>query len=298
MQTTNSRPASGNNTEPMFGMGLTDQPDPQHGALFGTTLTVPADEAAPAVAEPVQPTSTETGTHILATASVERLQSMLDSAVSLVNLARPDLGITQQHIRAELARRADEQPVEVEPTIAAGTTVRIDAGHLIDPTDNIATVVTDHLVNPDGSKNHDYVWLRFANGTENGFPVNALTPVEQPKPRRNTTITDQARAIADFIDAHPELGELFTLDSRTNEVRAQVTGNRRADALLAWFYRLDNAALSRTVHESATHIQVTGKFAGINLYVYTGFFTEQAVAALVDEPTVHTLRQLQIANAR
>ncbi|ALG07639.1 hypothetical protein [Kibdelosporangium phytohabitans] len=127
---------------------------------------------------------------------------------------------------------------------------------------------------------------------------------EQPKPRRNATITDNARAVADFIDTHHDLGEVCSLDSQAMGaplVKMQLgSRNQRhaAATLLAWFYRLDNANVTRTVYKGSVHVEVTGNVDGVPVAVFTGFAPAAASAALKNQPTVHTLRAMQIAGVR
>ncbi|MFJ8815460.1 hypothetical protein [Amycolatopsis thermoflava] len=53
------------------------------------------------------------------------------------------------------------------------TTGTIDTRQLIDPTDNRVTIL--------GPAHEGYVSVRFADGTENAFPADAVTP-DAPKP--------------------------------------------------------------------------------------------------------------------
>lgn len=133
--------------------------------------------------------------------------------------------------------------------------------------------------------------------------TTTINPTVDTPVRRNATVTDRARMLADYIDAHPDLGEVCTLtispyDKPDAGAQVQVTGARVAAALLAWFYRLDSASIDRSEYEGRTHVNVTGHLNGVSVVVYTGFYSSYAIAALKPEPTVHTLRALQVGGLR
>lgn len=129
----------------------------------------------------------------------------------------------------------------------------------------------------------------------------------QTLPRRNTTVTDRVRAVLDFIDAHPDLGEICGMSAspyRDPAVSVQIRhGGRRYGAMLAWFYRLsDNAIRTFGTPGDYMNIEVNGVLDGVRVAAITGQpidVTDEDRAVIErDEVTVHTLRRWQIEGAR
>ena len=116
----------------------------------------------------------------------------------------------------------------------------------------------------------------------------------QTLPRRNAAVTDRARMLADYIDAHPELGEVRSIDVDLHECMVHLTGPRRFHAFLAWFYTLTAA----TVSAYSGNVDVRGVLNGVRLVVYGGKpsdLSDKESVQVNDTISVHTFRRWQIA---
>lgn len=132
-------------------------------------------------------------------------------------------------------------------------------------------------------------------------------PIEPDGPNalnHNTSLIAQARVIGDLLDKHPELGKVcsFSVDAQWPAVvHVSHSHPAPAEALLAWFGLLDDAALSRTAYPDGTQVYVSGTLDGgaVQVRAFFAFKTQDARKRLSgDKVTVATLRALQADGAR
>lgn len=117
---------------------------------------------------------------------------------------------------------------------------------------------------------------------------------------RNEPMLRRGDLILNTLRAHHELGEPYTVDITTHGgLRLQMDAG--ATALLAWFYLLDQPAISSHVAQEHGHgwLSVDGKLDGASVHVTCVFKSDEALQTIRDGfPSVHLARRLQIAGAR